>query len=162
MTCVFSLCFIRQKGDVDGGASPQTEPKLPGSCQAPRARRRPRGAALAPWRRAAPSAIRHRHASCWRSVGSYDAFGLIGTNFTEFDWKTLIFFERAVPISSNAWYNRLQRRAGRGGMTAPPGSSTSNLKIHRVDPESESPLRLFIRDPQSNCWANLRILGSTL
>jgi hypothetical protein len=34
--------------------------------------------------------------------GGYDAFGLIGTTFTELDWKTLIFFERAVPISPNA------------------------------------------------------------
>ena len=35
--------------------------------------------------------------------GSYDAFGFIGTTFRELDWKTLIFFERAVPISPNAW-----------------------------------------------------------
>ena len=33
---------------------------------------------------------------------AYGAFELIGTNFTELDWKTLIFFERAVPISPNA------------------------------------------------------------
>ena len=32
----------------------------------------------------------------------YDAFGLIGTTFRELDWKTLIFFERAGPISPNA------------------------------------------------------------
>jgi hypothetical protein len=34
----------------------------------------------------------------------YDAFGLIGTTFGELEWKTSIFFERAVPISPNAWY----------------------------------------------------------
>jgi hypothetical protein len=34
-----------------------------------------------------------------------DAFGVIGATFRELDWKTLIFFERAVPISPNApWY----------------------------------------------------------
>jgi hypothetical protein len=33
----------------------------------------------------------------------YDAFGLIGTIFRELGLKTLIFFERAVPISPNAW-----------------------------------------------------------
>ena len=33
----------------------------------------------------------------------YDAFGLIGTTSRELDWKTLIFFEKAVPISPNAW-----------------------------------------------------------
>jgi hypothetical protein len=33
----------------------------------------------------------------------YDAFGLIGATFKELDWKTLIFFERAVPINPNAW-----------------------------------------------------------
>ena len=32
----------------------------------------------------------------------YDAFGLIGTTFRELEWKTRIFFERAVPISPNA------------------------------------------------------------
>jgi hypothetical protein len=32
-----------------------------------------------------------------------DAFGLIGTTFRALDWKTLIFFERAVPMSPNAW-----------------------------------------------------------
>ena len=35
---------------------------------------------------------------------AYDAFGLIGTTFRDLDWKTPIFFERAVPISPNAWY----------------------------------------------------------
>jgi hypothetical protein len=34
----------------------------------------------------------------------YDAFGLIGVTFRELDRKTLIFFERAIPISPNAWY----------------------------------------------------------
>ena len=34
--------------------------------------------------------------------GGYDAFGLIGTTFRELEWKTQIFFERAVPISPNA------------------------------------------------------------
>ena len=29
----------------------------------------------------------------------YDAFGLIGTTVIELDWKTLIFFERAAPMS---------------------------------------------------------------
>ena len=38
----------------------------------------------------------------------YDAFGLIGTTFRELGWKTLIFFERLVPISPNA---HLRRRA---------------------------------------------------
>jgi hypothetical protein len=33
----------------------------------------------------------------------YDAFGLIRTTFKELDWKKLIFFERAVQISPNAW-----------------------------------------------------------
>jgi hypothetical protein len=33
----------------------------------------------------------------------YYAFGLIGTAFRELEWKTLIFFERAIPISANAW-----------------------------------------------------------
>ena len=33
----------------------------------------------------------------------YDAFGLIGTTFRALGWKTLIFFERAVSISPNAW-----------------------------------------------------------
>jgi hypothetical protein len=33
-----------------------------------------------------------------------DAFGLIGAAFRELDWKVLIFFESAVPISPNAWY----------------------------------------------------------
>ena len=32
----------------------------------------------------------------------YDAFGLIGTTFRELDWKTIIFFERAVPVSPSA------------------------------------------------------------
>jgi hypothetical protein len=50
--------------------------------------------------------------SCWQSVArwrrnrsadsNYDAFGLIGTTFRELDWKTLIFFERVIPISPNA------------------------------------------------------------
>ena len=35
---------------------------------------------------------------------THDAFGLIGTTFKELGWKTLIFFERAVPISPNALY----------------------------------------------------------
>jgi hypothetical protein len=39
----------------------------------------------------------------WGTVG-YDVFGLIGATFRELDWETLIFFERAVPISPNAWY----------------------------------------------------------
>jgi hypothetical protein len=30
------------------------------------------------------------------------AFGLIGATFRELDWKTLIFVERAAPISPNA------------------------------------------------------------
>ena len=34
---------------------------------------------------------------------TYDAFGLIGTTFRELDWQTLIFFERAIPISPNTW-----------------------------------------------------------
>jgi hypothetical protein len=38
------------------------------------------------------------------SLRIYDAFGLIGTTFRELDWKTLIFFEAAVPISLNDWY----------------------------------------------------------
>ena len=37
------------------------------------------------------------------TVRAYDAFGLIGSTFRELDWKTLIFFESAVPISLNAW-----------------------------------------------------------
>ena len=37
------------------------------------------------------------------SPHGYDAFGLIGTPFGELEWKAPIFFERAVPISPNAW-----------------------------------------------------------
>ena len=56
-----------------------------------------------------------RVASSWRSVTifrrsvpaggalEHDAFGLIGANFGELDWKTPIFRERAAPISPNAW-----------------------------------------------------------
>ena len=33
----------------------------------------------------------------------YDAFGLLGTTFRGLERKMLIFFERAVPISPNAW-----------------------------------------------------------
>ena len=36
-----------------------------------------------------------------RSTATHDAFGLIGTTFRELGRKTLIFFERAVPISPN-------------------------------------------------------------
>ena len=32
-----------------------------------------------------------------------DASRVSGTTFRELDWKTLIFFERAVPNSPNAW-----------------------------------------------------------
>jgi hypothetical protein len=41
----------------------------------------------------------------WRDnrITPYDAFGFIGTTFRELERKTLIFFERAVPISPNAW-----------------------------------------------------------
>jgi hypothetical protein len=35
---------------------------------------------------------------------AYDVFGRIGTTFRELDWRALIFFERAVPTSPNAWY----------------------------------------------------------
>jgi hypothetical protein len=51
----------------------------------------------------------------------YDAFGVIGTTFRELDWKTLIFFERAVPITPNTCYARhvavraLHAGAGKGG-----------------------------------------------
>ena len=38
----------------------------------------------------------------WQLAHCYDAFGLIGTTFTELDWKTLICYERVVPISPNA------------------------------------------------------------
>ena len=38
---------------------------------------------------------------CWMR---YDAFGVMGTTFRELDWKTLMFFERAVPISPDASY----------------------------------------------------------
>ena len=38
-----------------------------------------------------------------RVVICYDAFELIGTTFRVLDWKTLVFFERAVPISPNTW-----------------------------------------------------------
>jgi hypothetical protein len=34
----------------------------------------------------------------------YDAFGVIGITFRELEWKTLIFFEMAVPIIPDAWY----------------------------------------------------------
>jgi hypothetical protein len=33
---------------------------------------------------------------------SYDAFGLIGSNFSELAWKTLTFFAKPVLISPNA------------------------------------------------------------
>jgi hypothetical protein len=33
----------------------------------------------------------------------YDAFGAIGTTFTELVWKVPIIFERAVPITPDAW-----------------------------------------------------------
>ena len=33
-----------------------------------------------------------------------DALGRIGTTFRELEWKTLIFFEGAVPIAPNVWY----------------------------------------------------------
>jgi hypothetical protein len=36
---------------------------------------------------------------------SYDAFGLIGATFRKLDWKARIFFERAAPISPNAWHD---------------------------------------------------------
>jgi hypothetical protein len=44
----------------------------------------------------------------------YDVFGLIGTTFRELDYKTLIFFERAVPISPNASYLPGVRERGGG------------------------------------------------
>ena len=60
-----------------------------------------------------------------RTKRQYGAFGLIGTTFRELERKTLIFFERAVPISPiNAWYGRAlanrRRRAvdGRAGQVA--------------------------------------------
>jgi hypothetical protein len=34
---------------------------------------------------------------------TYVAFGVIGTTFRELEWKTIIFFERVVPITPNAW-----------------------------------------------------------
>ena len=37
---------------------------------------------------------------------TYHAFGLIGTTFRELEWKTLIFAERAVPITPNAIVER--------------------------------------------------------
>ena len=40
-------------------------------------------------------------------TNTYNAFGLIATTFRELDWQTLIFFDRAVPISPNAWYDHL-------------------------------------------------------
>jgi hypothetical protein len=43
----------------------------------------------------------------------YHAFGLIGTTFRELGWKTLIFLERAVPVSPNAWYVSTRAVGGR-------------------------------------------------
>jgi hypothetical protein len=39
---------------------------------------------------------------------AYDAFGRTATACRALDWKTRIFFERAVPVSPNA---RCERRA---------------------------------------------------
>ena len=36
------------------------------------------------------------------AVLQYDALGVIRTAFGALDWKMLIFFERAVPITPNA------------------------------------------------------------
>ena len=41
-----------------------------------------------------------------------DAFGRIGAAFRELDRKTLIFSERAVPISPNAWWIGIIHRVG--------------------------------------------------
>jgi hypothetical protein len=35
-------------------------------------------------------------------VAFYDAFGDIGTNFRELDWKAPIFYERVVPKNPTA------------------------------------------------------------
>jgi hypothetical protein len=37
---------------------------------------------------------------------SYSAFGVIGTTFRKLNLKVQIFFERADPITPNAWYGR--------------------------------------------------------
>jgi hypothetical protein len=66
-----------------------------------------------------PGSPRVRPHCPFRNRGTeYDAFGLIGTTFRELDWKTLIFFERAVPISPNAWYvSESGMKRMRGGTT---------------------------------------------
>jgi hypothetical protein len=47
-----------------------------------------------------------RYQPCQTSYSACGAFGLIETTFRELDWKTLVFFERAVAISPNTWYVR--------------------------------------------------------
>ena len=77
----------------------------------------------------------HADAAGVAAPGRCDAFGLIGTTFRELVWKTLIFFERAVPISPNAWYDsracafkrQLEHRRG-----------VSNLKTISLGPSFEN------------------------
>jgi hypothetical protein len=47
------------------------------------------------------------------SVITCDAFGLIGATFRELGWKALISFERAVPMSPNAWTDSRDSRDSR-------------------------------------------------
>jgi hypothetical protein len=54
--------------------------------------------------RLARAAARRRAEDGWPAEARhYDAFGRIRPTLRELDWKTLIFSERAVPISPNAW-----------------------------------------------------------
>jgi hypothetical protein len=70
----------------------------------------PRGARAPPPPPRAPSAPHHcekhhgRGAQHAVRTMRYVRCGVIGTTFRELGWKTLIFFERAVPITPNAWY----------------------------------------------------------
>jgi hypothetical protein len=53
------------------------------------------------------------------SIHTYDAFAVFGIVFRDLEWKTLIFFWRAVPKTQNAPYNPQVQRPRL--LCAPPG-----------------------------------------
>ena len=75
----------------------------------------------------------------------YDAFGDIGTIRKELKWK--------MPIVPGERCRKLQTRRG---------SAAPNLTFTGLTQKSWSTLTVSYSDSQSNCWVNLRILGSTL
>ena len=82
--------------------------------------------------------VAHRAHQGLRRAGCYDAFGVIGTTFRELDWKMLIFFERAAPITPNMWWSA---RAGRACSRVRQASSRSKPMPRSAASDSGSTCR---------------------